>query len=98
MRHTAIAPSALRSVRVGGAFGLLGLAGCASASAPSFIVFGAYFPGWMVCGAAGVLAVIGTRAALLLTGLTESVPFQLSVCISAGLIAASLIWFIWFGR
>jgi multidrug efflux pump subunit AcrB len=78
--------------------GLLGLAGCSSAGAPAFIVLGAYFPGWMLCGAAGLLAVIGARTALILTGLSESVPFQLGVCVSAGIITASLVWFIWFGR
>jgi len=87
-----------RSAHAGATLGLLALAGCSSRGAPSFIAFGAYFPGWMVCGAVGVLAVIAARMALLLTGLSESVPFQLSVCISAGLIAASLVWFIWFGR
>jgi hypothetical protein len=87
-----------RAARAAATLGLLGLAGCSSGGAPSFIVFGAYVPGWMMCGAAGLLAVIATRAALILTGLAESVPFQLGVCVSAGIIAASLVWFIWFGR
>jgi hypothetical protein len=52
----------------------------------------------MMCGAAGLLAVVGTRVALVLAGLSERVPFQLGVCISAGIVTASLVWFIWFGR
>ncbi len=91
MTHKIPAPAAA-------SLGLLCLAGCASRGAPSFIAFGAYFPAWLLCGVAGVLAAIATRLALLLTGLSESVPFQLIVCISAGMIVASLVWFIWFGR
>jgi YtcA family len=78
--------------------GLLALTSCSTQGAPSFVAFGAYFPGWMVCGAAGVVAVIAMRVILILTGLYQSVPLQLGICISAGVIAASLIWFIWFGR
>jgi YtcA family len=87
-----------RPARAAATLGFLGLVGCSNGSAPSFIVFGAYVPGWMMCGAAGLVAVIATRAALILTGLSESAPFQLGVCVSAGIITASLVWFIWFGR
>ncbi len=87
-----------RSAYTAAAIGVLALVGCSSRGAPSFIAFGAYFPGWMLCGVIGVLAIIGTRVVLLLSGLSESVPFQLSICISAGLIAASLFWYLWFGR
>ncbi len=86
--------SALTSVVIG----LLALSGCSTRGAPSFVAFGAYFPGWMLCGAAGVLAMIGLRGALLLTGISQSVPFQLGVCSALGVIVASLVWFIWFGR
>ncbi len=87
-----------KSAHAGAALAALALASCASRGAPSFVAFGAYFPGWMLCGMAGVLTAIGTRIALILTGLTESVPFQLGICLSAGIIVAIVTWLAWFGR
>ncbi|MEI9887612.1 MAG: hypothetical protein WDN08_14150 [Rhizomicrobium sp.] len=84
------------------ALALLGLiaplGGCASRGAPSFILFGAYFPGWMFCALLGVLGGIGARVAMALSGLSDVLPFQLFVCVSAGFIVAAAAWLLWFGR
>ncbi|MEJ0024781.1 MAG: hypothetical protein WDN01_02035 [Rhizomicrobium sp.] len=94
--------NARRSARLETAVALLGLVaplgGCASRGAPSLILFGAYFPGWMLCGLFGILAAIGTRAAMVLSGLSDVLPFQLFVCVSAGFFFAALAWLFWFGR
>ena len=76
---------------------VVGSGGCASRGAPSFVLFGSFFPGWMFVAGIGILAAIGTRIALLATGLAEVLPLQLLVCLSAGLIVAIVTWLIWFG-
>ncbi len=73
------------------------LCGCARRSAPTLSLFGAYFPVWIFCGIIGVLAAAATRVLLVATGLSETVPAQLSVCVAAGVIAASLAW-LWLGQ
>jgi hypothetical protein len=72
------------------------MSGCTLRGAPSFALFGAFFPAWMLVTGIGILAAVGTRAALLATGLSEILPLQLLVCVSAGLIFAILAWLLWF--
>ena len=77
---------------------LLPLGGCGAGGAPSFILSGAYFPGWMFCGLFGILGAIGARVAMVASGLNEVLPFQLFVCVSVGLTIAVAAWLLWFGR
>ena len=72
------------------------VSGCAVHGAPSFALFGAFFPAWMLVSAIGILAAIGARVALLATGAAEILPLQLFVCVSAGLTVATLTWLLWF--
>ncbi len=74
------------------------LGGCALRGAPSFTLFGAFFPGWMFCAAIGLLGAVGARVAFVATGLANILPFQLFVCAAIGLCLALLAWLIWFGR
>jgi hypothetical protein len=74
------------------------LGGCAISGAPSYVLFGAYFPGWMFCAVLGILAAIAARAGFVASGLAGMLPFQLAVCTSIGLIAAVGVWLIWFGQ
>jgi hypothetical protein len=75
------------------------LNGCAvGRGAPSFTLFGAYFPAWMFCAALGILAAIGARAVFVGTGWSVILPFQLFVCASIGMIFGVLVWLLWFGR
>jgi hypothetical protein len=73
------------------------LFGCAQGVAPSFELFGAYFPAWMLCALIGIVAAVGTRAAFVGSGLSSILPYQLFVCASIGLIFALVAWLIWFG-
>jgi YtcA family len=66
--------------------------------APSFALFGAYFPAWMFCAALGILAAILARAVFVATGLAHVLPFQLFVCASIGLCAALYAELTWFGQ
>ncbi len=73
------------------------LAGCGARGAPTLSVFGAYFPGWLLCGVLGLLAAVGTRILIGVTGLSSAVPAQLLVCTAVGVIIASLGW-LWLGQ
>ena len=72
------------------------MSGCTVRGAPSFVLFGAFFPAWMLLAFIGILAAVGTRVALVATGLAELLPLQLAVCVSAGVMVAILAWLIWF--
>ena len=74
------------------------LGGCASHGAPSFVLFGAFFPAWMLCALFGILGAIAARGIFVSAGLDSVLPFQLFVCSSVGLVVATLTWLIWFGQ
>jgi YtcA family len=76
---------------------LLALGGCSNRGAPSFVLFGAFFPAWMLCAFIGILGAIAARGIFVAAGLASIVPFQLFVCSSAGLVVAVLTWLVWFG-
>ena len=73
------------------------LGGCASHGAPSFVLFGAFFPAWMFCALIGIFGAIAARGIFVAAGLNSVLPFQLFVCSSVGLVVATLTWLIWFG-
>jgi len=75
----------------------LALGGCGRVGAPSFVIFGAFFPGWMFCAFLGILVGVVTRIIFVATGVSEILPYQLFVCVSVGLIAGFLTWLFWFG-
>jgi hypothetical protein len=76
----------------------MSLTGCSATSAPSFDLFGAFFPAWLVCGLIGVAGAVAARAVFVGTGLANVVPFQLFVCTALGVIVAIMAWLLWFGR
>jgi YtcA family len=73
------------------------LGGCSAAGAPSFDMFGAFFPVWLLCGVVGVAGAVIARIIFVSTGLANTLPYQLAVCIAVGLIAALLVWLVGFG-
>lgn len=70
--------------------------GCASRGAPSFALFGAFFPAWMLCALIGIGTAVAARGVFVAAGLASVLPFQLGVCTSLGVLAATLSWLIWF--
>ena len=68
------------------------LMGCSLAAAPSFALFGAYFPAWMLCGLIGIVGAAATRVLLTSPALSGVVPFPFTVCTAVGVIAALLSW------
>jgi hypothetical protein len=77
---------------------LLTMDGCASPGAPSLILAGAYFPGWLLCAVAGIMAAIIARIAMVMSGLSDALPLQLFVCVALGLFVAIAAWLFWFGQ
>ena len=73
-------------------------AGCSSHGAPSFVLFGAFFPAWMLCALIGISGAIAARGLFVTAGLDSVLPFQLFVCSSVGLVVAALTWITWFGQ
>ena len=54
--------------------------------APSFELFGAFFPAWMLCALFGVVGAATTRLVL------AALPFQLAVCTAIGVTVGVLLW------
>ncbi|MBV8683125.1 MAG: hypothetical protein JO111_09650 [Caulobacteraceae bacterium] len=77
---------------------VLTLAGCSSPGAPSLILAGAYFPAWILCSVVGILAAIVARVVMVGTGLSNTIPLQLFVCVALGLLIAVATWVFWFGQ
>jgi hypothetical protein len=76
----------------------LALEGPILRGAPSFSLFGAFFPAWMFCATIGIFGAIAARAVMISSGLAKVLPFQLFVCASIGLIVGLIVWLIWFGQ
>lgn len=73
------------------------LSGCSRGAAPSFELFGAFFPAWMLCALIGILGAAGTRVVLTTPALNGGMPFQLGVCTALGVIVALFSWMLLFG-
>jgi hypothetical protein len=74
------------------------LSGCAVRGAPSFVIAGSYFPGWMFCALIGIALAIAVRIVFVASGLAGVLPFQLFVCTAIGLSCSLLAWLLWFGQ
>jgi hypothetical protein len=74
------------------------LGGCSASGAPSFDLFGAFFPAWLLCGAIGIAGASIARFAFVSSGLSNVLPYQLAICTAIGVITAVLVWLVAFGR
>jgi hypothetical protein len=70
--------------------------GCAWHGAPSFVLFGAYFPAWLLLALIGIVAGTLARVLAVKTGVAAALPFQLALCTSVGVTAAVVTWLLWF--
>ena len=64
---------------------------------PTLNLLGSYFPAWMLCAAAGVVAAVVIRQALAVTGISEYVVAPLLTYAGLALSATWLIWLLLFG-
>lgn len=68
------------------------LSACRGGGAPSFELFGAFFPAWMFCAVVGVLTTMLARALFVATNLSTVLPLQLALCVALGGIGGLLVW------
>ena len=87
--------SALPEARPGLAVVLLAALSSGCAGAPSITVAGAFFPAWLVCALIAALAAVVARVIFVATGLAQTMPLQLWVCASAGVLCGSIAWALW---
>ncbi|SOE98206.1 hypothetical protein SAMN05446635_6172 [Burkholderia sp. OK233] len=70
----------------------LSLQGCTLRGAPSYEIFGAYFPLWLLSAVVGLIGALVAHRIFVSTGWAQIVPFQLSVCVAIGLTVGVLFW------
>jgi hypothetical protein len=69
------------------------MAGCTGA--PTITLAGAYFPAWLLCAIFAVFVAIVVHILMIVTKLSDRIPFGLAVCASLGVIAALVLWRLW---
>lgn|GEM_PF-1223629 len=89
-----------RACRGAGSFGLgagIGVLcpGCTSRAAPTWSLFGAYFPVWLPCALIGMAAALAAWRAMLLLPPAPAIPARRLACCAVGLIAGCLAWWLW---
>ncbi|WP_322060608.1 hypothetical protein [Paraburkholderia sp. J63] len=68
------------------------LAGCVAHGAPSWPLFGAYFPFWLLSAVAGIVGALIAHRVFIATGWVRAVPYQLSVCTAIGVVVGVFVW------
>lgn len=58
-------------------------------------IAGAYFPAWLLCAIVGVVVALLVWVALVASGFSNRIPYQLAVCFSLGVIAGLILWRLW---
>ncbi|WP_198670322.1 hypothetical protein [Dyella sp. C9] len=74
------------------------LAGCSPHSAPALVLFGAYFPGWLLFAILAIVIAILARIAFGVAGLAPAVPFPLFTCLAIGILIAGAVDLMWLGN
>jgi hypothetical protein len=75
----------------------LALTGCSLRGAPSYSIFGAFFPAWLVCAAIGLAGSVALRGLVIASGIEEAIPFKLLVYIAFAAGVAVWLWMALFG-
>jgi YtcA family len=65
---------------------------------PTLDLLGSYFPAWMLCAAAGIVAAVVIRQVLAIVGVAEYVVAPLLTYAGLALSATWLIWLLLFGH
>jgi hypothetical protein len=65
---------------------------------PTLDLLGSYFPAWMLCAAAGIVAAVVIRQVLAIAGVGEYVVAPLLTYAGLALTGTWLIWLLFFGH
>lgn len=77
---------------------ILTAAGCTrDPLAPSIVVFGSYFPAWLLCAGLGGATTVVARLVLVHAGIDEHLSAPLLVYLSLALTTSIVYWFLAFG-
>jgi hypothetical protein len=76
----------------------LSLCGCALEGAPTYDMFGAHFPAWLLCGAIGIVTALVFRGAVIGLGLDDVMPLRLLTYTAFGLASSVWLWLGLFGE
>ena len=68
----------------------------ADPAAPSIVVFGSYFPAWIVCAILGVVGAVVTRFILARLGIDEFLPLRLVVYLCLAIVVGLGVWLGWY--
>jgi hypothetical protein len=88
----------LHSARHLPAIPILFLQGCTLHGAPSYEIFGAYFPLWLLSALIGFIGALIAHRIFVSTRLAQIIPFQLFVCMAIGVMVAVLFWLLGTGH
>lgn len=73
-----------------------GAAQAADPAAPSLVVFGSYFPAWIVCAILGVAGAAIARFILARLGIDEFLPLRLVVYLCLAIVCGLGVWLVWY--
>lgn len=74
------------------------LVGCSARSAPAIVLFGAYFPDWLLFALLAIATAVIARVAFGIAGLGASVPFPLFTYLAIGILVAGVADLLWLGH
>jgi hypothetical protein len=76
----------------------LGLSACGLRGAPSYSIFGAFFPAWLLCAGIGLVGSIVLRVLVIALGFEEALPWPLLVYTAFATGVALWLWLALFGE
>jgi hypothetical protein len=76
----------------------LGLSACGLRGAPSYSIFGAFFPAWLLCAGIGLVGSVVLRVLVIATGFEETLPWPLLVYTAFATGVALWLWLALFGE
>lgn len=76
----------------------LGLSACDLRGAPSYSIFGAFFPAWLLCAGIGLVGSVVLRVLVIALGFEEALPWPLLVYTAFATGVALWLWLALFGE
>ena len=76
----------------------LGLSACGLRGAPSYSIFGAFFPAWLLCAGIGLVGSVVLRVLVIALGFEEALPWPLLVYAAFATGVALWLWLALFGE